>query len=97
MYMFNSRDTEYKSVFGAVEENTPVKFKISIPRSERCSAAYFTVKNDGGDWESDGMFWAGMCGGDREWWDVTFTPRSEGLYWYYFELDTRKRQKKALP
>lgn len=94
MYMFNSRDTEYKSVFGAVEENTPVKFKISIPRSERCSAAYFTVKNDGGDWESDGMFWAGMCGGDREWWDVTFTPRSEGLYWYYFELDTGNGRKK---
>ena len=33
------------------------------------------------------MFWAGMEGEDREWWDCHYAPAESGLYFYGFELD----------
>ena len=34
------------------------------------------------------MFWCGMNGDNREWWECDFTPDGPGLYFYQFEAST---------
>ncbi len=34
------------------------------------------------------MYWCGMNGDNEEWWDITFTIDSEGLYFYHFTYET---------
>ncbi len=86
---FNSRDTAYKSAFGAVPAGEDVRLRILLPRDLQCSGAVFSYrKDDSEQWISCGMFWAGMCEYSHEWWDITFTPAEEGLYWYHFEYQT---------
>ena len=85
---FDSRDKTYKSRTGAVEANAPVLFRVIIPRHYGASACYMVTCRNGAQPQYNGMFWAGMAGEHHEWWDVTFTPSREGIYWYYFEFDT---------
>lgn len=86
---FDSRNKEYKTVFGAVPAGEAVMLRILLPRSLQCSgAAFVSRKDDAENWNRAGMFWAGMCGDSHEWWDITFTPSEEGLYWYHFEYQT---------
>lgn len=95
MLKYNSRDVNYKSVFGAAPEEQPIRFAICLPRSEGCTAAHFVIRRDDTETERfEHMFWAGMCGDDHEWWDITFIPETEGLYWYRFEVDTKGGRKK---
>ena len=93
---FHAWKTEYKSRFGAVPAETPVFFRILVPRSEQCSAACFVIRPDSGEEMRLAMFWAGMAGDFFEWWDVTFTPGCPGLYWYHFELETSVGRKSIL-
>ena len=84
--LFQSRDTRYRSPFGAVAGGTAIFFRICLPREWRCSAARLVMTEDGGLPQPSGMFWAGMEGEDHEWWDCHYTPAHAGLYWYSFEL-----------
>ena len=34
------------------------------------------------------MYWCGMNGDNEEWWDITLTIDSEGLYFYHFTYET---------
>lgn len=88
-YPFDSRDSNYKSKFGAVAAGESLRLRALMPRSLSCSALYFVVRKD--DWyreQFQSMFWAGMCGEDHEWWDITFEANEEGIYWYRFEYDS---------
>lgn len=85
---FHAWKKEYKSPFGAVPAESPVFFRILVPRSEQCSAASFVVCPDSGEETRHAMYWAGMEGDAFEWWDITFTLGPAGLYWYHFELET---------
>lgn len=86
---FNSRDPEYKAVFGAVASGDAVLLRILLPRDLQCSGAAFVYRKDGSErCVSADMFWAGMCDYSHEWWDLTFVPTEEGLYWYHFEYQT---------
>ncbi len=93
MHWFNSRDTRYRAPFGAVEEGTAVLFRICVPRERHCRAAWLLHCEDSGMTKWDGMFWAGMEGEDREWWECHYTPEQAGLYWYGFALDTDSGRK----
>ena len=86
--LFDSRNPAYRSPFGAVREGTPVFLRVCISRSLHCSAAVLHVEPDGERESLSGMFWAGMEGEDREWWDCHYTPDHPGLFWYWFELHT---------
>ena len=87
--LFNSRDTAFRSPTGAVAEGTVLHFKINLPRALRCSAAYLMVRDDGSRDETVlALFWCGMNGEDREFWECHYTTASAGLFWYRFELDT---------
>lgn len=84
--LFNSRDTLFRSPFGAVEEGTPVYFRIRLPRHWGCSGAKLTVFRDACPRELWDMYWAGMADADHEWWDIHYTPTAAGIYWYGFQL-----------
>lgn len=88
MLIFNSRDKAYKSKISAIATDELCKLRIIVPRACRCSHADLAVTKDGEDTVRYGMFWAGMCGDDYEYWQLHFSAQSAGLYFYHFELDT---------
>ncbi len=88
MFVFNSRKTEYKDKIRAIATNERVKLRITVPRSLSCNGAQLCVTKDSEDSVYYSMFWAGMCGEDREYWELHFSAESSGLYWYHFELNT---------
>ena len=83
---FNSRDIQYRTPFGAVAENTPVTFRICMPRDWACHAATLLVRADGGEELALPMTWAGMRGDSHEWWAAEFAPAAAALYWYGFHV-----------
>lgn len=90
MYIpYNSRKDYHKSIFGAVEENTSVVFRIVMPRNFSVSAAYLSMKEEfSHEKKLISMEWECMQGENEEWWRVEFTPDKAGLYFYHFEYDT---------
>ena len=87
MPVFNSRDIRHRAPFGAVAEETPVLFRLRLPREWRCHAAWLLHCEDNGLMQWDGMFWA--CAEDEgEWWECRYAPPTAGLYWYGFAVDT---------
>lgn len=88
MLIYNSRDKAYKSKISALATDELCKFRIAVPRACHCSCAVLAVTKEGEDTAYYGMFWAGMCGDDFEYWELHFSATTEGLYFYHFELDT---------
>ncbi len=86
--MFHSRDPMYKDPVGAVEEGVPVHFRITLPRELSASAAQLVMEQEGVGTQRLDMFWCGMNGEDREWWECHYTPSAPGLYFYHFEART---------
>ena len=59
--VFDSRNPDFRSPTGAVEAGTKIHFKITLPRSLGCSAAYLLVRDDETkDGQACSMFWCGM-------------------------------------
>lgn len=83
---YNSRLPYHKKPFGAVREGEPITLRIVLPRNICCTGASLIVNSGGGKSNIYRMSWDGMEGFDEEWWKVTFTPESKGLYWYHFAL-----------
>lgn len=88
MYIFNSRQTEYKDKIRAIATDEQVKLRIVVPRSMCCSGATLCVTKENEAPAYYSMFWAGMCGDDNEYWELHFSATTAGLYWYHFELET---------
>lgn len=88
MQIFNSRKTEYKDKVRAIATDEEVNLRIIVPRSMNCSGACLCVHKENEQPVYYGMFWAGMCGDDHEYWELHFSATTEGLYWYHFELET---------
>lgn len=94
---FNSRESEYKSIFGAAAAGEGVFLRVLLPRDIHCSGVCLVTELDGSKKkEYAGMFWAGMCDYTHEWWDITFTPSVPGLYWYYFECQTPQGKRRIM-
>ena len=85
---FNSRDTFYKSKFGAVKTGEQFRLRLILPRSFSATAAYFMLRRDDGDFCEHKMCWAGMNGDDKEIWDIELSVPDCGLYWYHFDYDS---------
>jgi len=71
-----------------VEAGSPVHFRITLPRELSCSAARLIMEREGDPAIIQDMFWCGMNGENREWWECDFTPEDTGLYFYQFEAST---------
>lgn len=92
--MFNSRSRKYRDPIGAVAVGEAVHFRITLARELSCSAAYLVIEQEGVGTQVLDMFWCGMNGNNREWWECHFTPEAPGLYFYHFEARTcRGRQR----
>ena len=72
--MFHSRSIEYKDPVGAVPAGAAVHFRITLPRDLSCSAAQLIIEQEGVGYQTADMFWCGMNGDDKEWWECHFTP-----------------------
>lgn len=88
MTLFHSRNPKFRSPTGAVAAGSAVHFRITLPRELSCSAARLIVEQEGTLTEVCNMFWCGMNGDSREWWECDFTPKEAGLYFYQFEANT---------
>ena len=88
--MFNSRSRKYRDPLGAVEEGTPVHFRITLPRELSCSAAHLVIQREGSQNQVLDLFWCGMNGNNQEWWECHFIPQASGLYFYHFEIRTQR-------
>ena len=88
--MFNSRSRKYRDPLGAVEEGTPVHFRITLPRELSCSAAHLVIQREGSQNQVLDLFWCGMNGNNQEWWECHFIPQVSGLYFYHFEIRTQR-------
>lgn len=88
MDIFNSRNTEYKEKVRAIACNERVKLRLVLPRSMSCSGAFLCVHKENEQEVCYSMFWAGMCGDDKEYWELHFSADTPGLYWYHFKLQT---------
>ena len=87
--MFHSRDPHFRKPTGAVPVGESIHFRITLPRSLSCHAAYLIVKFPDDSVHHSDLFWCGMNGADREWWECDFAPEKDGLYFYHFELKTQ--------
>lgn len=84
---FNSRDSYYKSKFGAVKSGEKIKFRIVIARSFMVNGASLAIRNDSDEqFTGYSMYWAGMYSDNSEVWDIEISAPEEGLYWYHFDL-----------
>lgn len=88
MLIFDSRNKAYKSIISALATDEQCKFRIIVPRDCKCSGASLAVTKENEDTVYYGMFWAGMCGNDYEYWELHFSATTPGLYFYHFELET---------
>ncbi|MDP4120088.1 MAG: glycoside hydrolase family 13 protein [Bacillota bacterium] len=88
-FPYDSRNSFYKSPFGAVELRTKIHFRILLPKETRCISASLAIKNDcESNWEYVNMFWSGSFGNNNEIWECDFIPTKLGLYWHGFRLST---------
>lgn len=88
MYIFNSRNVEYKDKVRAIAVDERVKLRLILPRSMSCSGAFLCVHKENEQEVKYSMFWSGMCGDDSEYWELHFSADTPGLYWYHFQLET---------
>lgn len=88
MLIFNSRDKSYKSIISAIATDEECKLRICVPRDLGCSCANLAITKEGESTVYYGMFWAGMCTDDYEYWELHFSATTPGLYFYHFELET---------
>ncbi len=86
--MFNSRSRKYRNPTGAVADGQGVHFRVTLDRPLSCTSAHLVIQPEGGEALVWDMFWCGMNGENREWWECEFTPEKPGLYFYHFEIHT---------
>ena len=80
MTFFSSRHPKFRSPTGPVPSGSSIHFRVTLPRNLGCSAARLIVEQEGLAAQLRDMFWGGMNGDDKEWWECDFTPPSPGLY-----------------
>ncbi len=85
---FNSRDLRHKSIFGSIAAGDSLRLCVLMPRNFGCSRVTLILRKDGEGEAYRDMYWCGMNGDNEEWWDITLTVDSPGLYFYRFSYET---------
>lgn len=93
---YNSRKTYHKHPFGAVSSGSEAVFRIIFKREMCCRAVWLVVHKDGCENEYISASWECMEKDCEEWWRVSYSAETTGIYWYHFECDTDFGRKTVL-
>ena len=92
--IFNPLDLNFKNPAGAIKNNSNVHFKIFLDKTLQCENAKLIINSDdGNDFANLNMFWCGNLENHKEMWECDFRFEKVGLFWYYFELNTKNGTK----
>ena len=86
-YPFDSRNSLYKSIYGAIASDTPLRLRVLLHNDAKVHRVFLCIKND-----NDAFFTEHELTG-REWldgyrfYDIEL-PFNEGIYWYYFRYES---------
>ncbi len=85
--IYNSRDLEHKTPFGALRCGESVTFVLSVPHEIDCKTPHIIFGRDG---EVPSLFAMTKehTDYDRQKFSITLTPEKTGLYFYHFDLYT---------
>lgn len=88
--VFNSRDKQYKSKFGAVAADEKFYFRLLLPcnDSNSCTNAYLLLCKDGQEEERFEFYPTDNYSDNSRWWEINQSVKEPGLYWYRFEFST---------
>lgn len=98
--IFDSRNTFYRSPFGAVKQDTSLHFRILLPNNVACHKAQLVVKygsDDQQQWTFHDMKDCGMFNMEEHLWECDVTVDRIGLYWYNFRLYTTQGLRYLVP
>lgn len=85
---YNSRDIRHKSIFGSTAAGDSLRLAVLMPRSFSCCKVTLVYHKDGEGEQYRDLYWCGMNGTNEEWWDITLTFDTDGLYYYHFTYET---------
>ena len=85
---FNSRDLRHKSIFGSTAAGDSLRLCVLMPRNFGCKKVTLVIHKDNESTVYRDMYWCGMNGDSEEWWDITLSVDSDGLYFYHFIYET---------
>ncbi len=85
---YNSRDYRHKSIFGSTAAGDSLRLAVLMPRSFSCCKVTLIFHKDGEGEQSRDLYWCGMNGANEEWWDITLSFETPGLYYYHFTYET---------
>lgn len=83
--IFNSRNSTYKTPFGAVKTGESVVFTLHVPTSYGCQTPFLFIKCDGEDPQQIELL-KEKTKDATDIFTLQYTPSKEGLYFYYFDL-----------
>ncbi len=86
MLKYNSRDSKYKTPFGAAQCGSVVAFTFPVPEEYRASGVALAMRK-GANTAMLGMKYLGSEDGEA-YFGAEFTPREPGIYFYRFEIYT---------
>ncbi len=89
--IFNSRDTRYKSKYGALKSGSDVIFRLLLPHEPGaaiCCARMLILSDESGAEKVFTFTPTSKYEGDSKYWELCYTAEEPGLYWYCFEIET---------
>ncbi len=83
---YDSRDTLYKSPFGAVKTGEQLTVRLLLHRDALVSEVFFLLREDGGTYSNIKMEYFGDYDENYRWYGYTFSSDKAGLYFYKFRF-----------
>lgn len=87
--LFDSRDPFYRAPVGAFSAGTPLTLSLLIPGGECAKNVTLWFSKDGSPAEEIPMVFAENIRQYQRW-TATVTPKTPGVFWYTFRMETRK-------
>ena len=82
-YPFDSRNSLYKSIYGAIASDTFLRLRVLLHKDAKVHNVWLCIKNDNDNHFSEYPLTQQEWLEDYRFYDIEM-PFSEGLYWYYF-------------
>ena len=87
-YPFDSRNSLYKSIYGAIASETSLRLRILLHKDAMVHRAFLCIRNDNTSVFTEHLLTPREWLDDYHFYDIEM-PFSEGLYWYYFRYESQ--------